>query len=208
MIYVTGIGPGDARLLTAEVIQILKNSSCVIGTARQLNTVRDICKLEHPTEVLTYEGRLDTLFERIKDALNSHVNVCVLASGDPSFYGIGQWIKRSFPGESTRYLSGISSVQAMFNQIEMPMHDVYLTSVHGRVPNWSLWVTLDKLCILTDATWTPNAIAKGFLERGLNPMVYVGERLSYDDACITKCTAQRLPERQYEMCVVVIDHER
>ena len=207
MIYIAGIGPGNAMLLTAEVMCILESCTCIIGTTRQLETVSKACVLDQNTEIITYQGKLETLFDKLQYALKRHTNICVLASGDPVFYGIGEWVKRTFSRQSVRYLSGISSAQTMFQRIDKPMHDVYMTSVHGRKPDWALWLSLKRLCILTDSVWTPNAIARGFLERGIDPMIIVGERLSYGDECITQAMASNLEESDYDMCVVVIEIE-
>lgn len=205
MIVVIGIGPGNASLLTSEVIDFITSCKCLIGTERQLQTVQQI-----PTQAdrQIYNGKLEVLFEYIRQSLDVYGEVGILASGDPSFYGITEWVKRSFSQTPLKSLMGISSAQALFNALKMPMHDVFFTSVHGRDPNWDLMKHLEKICMLTDSAWSPNKIAEKYLAMGLNPMFHIGENLTYADECITSCRASDLPDKNYKMSVVVIENER
>ncbi len=205
MINIIGIGPGSVDLLTFKASNVLKESLCIIGTDRQLDILKDI---DHKATLMRYSGNLDELYEILVDSLAKYSEISLLASGDPNFYGISEWVKRSFLGIIINSYSGISSVQALFSALGLPMHNVYLTSVHGREPDWTLWMTLERIGILTDQIWTPQAIAKKILEMGYNPRMHIGEKLTYKDQCLTSCFASEVPNKKYEMCVVVIENER
>ncbi|MDW7661685.1 MAG: precorrin-6y C5,15-methyltransferase (decarboxylating) subunit CbiE [Bacillota bacterium] len=212
MIHVLGIGPGSPELLTIESIDIILQAKHLIGTRRQLTIVEKALAIRgrgfellkwHP-----YDGTLDVLADLIQVLLDQHEIPTVLASGDPNFYGVGDWIKRHFPGEKIEVTLGLSSAQYMFNLINRPMQDVFMTSVHGREPDFKLWSGMKRLCILTDNKWTPIAIAEAIIKNGDNPTMYIGERLSYPDEIMTVCKADSVPLKEYAMNVVVIEYER
>lgn len=207
MISVAGIGPGQFDLLTKQCIDTLKDANNLIGTKRQLSVIASLIGLETRTTHV-YDGRLSQLEAIIDQLLSNSETPTVLASGDPSFYGIGEWIKLTYPNESLVMLPGISSSQYMFNRIGIPMHDVYMTSAHGREPDFELWSKMKRICVLTDKKWTPIAIANAIVALNDNPTVYIGEKLSYPDETITICRANSVPEKDYEMNVVVIEYER
>lgn len=205
MIRILGIGPGDKGYLTGEALQKLSVATVVIGTQRQMETVE--VYLRNTTFKQLYSGNLVALKERIELALVKNSEVIVLASGDPSIYGIGEWIKKNFMNEPIKIVPGISSIQLMFSKLKIPMHDVYVTSIHGREPNWELWQKLSKVCLFTDKKWTPNHIAQQLLKQGLDPMLHIGEWLSYPNERVTSSKASMLADLDYEFCVVVIDYE-
>lgn len=201
MIEIIGIGPGDARYHTREVKERIIASEYVVGTERQLESVHALEK------GIRYEGKLATLKSLIASGLTQYGRVSVLASGDPSFYGISTWIQKNFESEQIEIVTGISSLQILFGKLGIPMHDVFLTSLHGREPNWELWTKLPKVGLLTDKEQTPAVIARTLIDRGLNPQMVVGEWLTYPEEKIEIGSADYFLERQYEFCVVVIDFE-
>ena len=206
MIRILGIGPGDKKYLTEDALQRLEVATVVIGTKRQLETVDDY--LRSTTFKQHYSGKLDELKARVEQGLIKNNEVVVLASGEPSVYGIGEWIKTQFGDEEVKIVPGISSIQLFFSKLGIPMHDVFITSAHGRTPNWALWQQVQKVCLFTDNVWTPVSIAKHLLSLGIDPLLHVGESLSYANECITSCKASELPIKNYAFCVVVIDYER
>jgi len=207
MIRVVGIGPGQFTLLTKQCIDVLMDANNLIGTVRQLDVMPNLIKTE-TKQIYVYEGRLNQLGAIIDQLLSKRDTPTVLASGDPSFYGIGEWIKANYPEETLMLIPGISSAQYMFNRICIPMHDVYMTSAHGREPDFELWSKMKRICVLTDKKWTPYTIANEIVTLNDNPIVYIGEKLSYPDETITICRANSVPEKDYEMNVVVIEYER
>ena len=207
MIRVIGIGPGQFDLMTKLSIDALRDANNLIGTERQLAVTASSRGTENRLSYV-YDGRLSQLRTIIDRLLMDSKTPTVLASGDPSFYGIGEWIKNTYPNEELVMLPGISSAQYMFNRIGIPMHDVYMTSVHGREPDFELWSKMKRVCVLTDKKWTPTAIAKAIVALNDNPTLYIGEKLSYPNETITICLAKSVPKRDYEMNVVVVEYER
>lgn len=203
-ITVVGIGPGDALYLTGQAERILASSPCVIGTRRQVDGCLQAMD-GREVAAQTYSGKLSELKAVIDEGLRVHGQVVVLASGDPAYYGIGEWVDTGFPQYTRRRIAGISSGQLLFNLLGLPMHDVLMTSAHGRPPDFDVWVRLPRVCVLTDAVWTPHALAQGYIERGLDPTFHIGERLSYPDTRITTVRASEVAVRTYHLCVVIIE---
>ncbi|MBF4693256.1 precorrin-6y C5,15-methyltransferase (decarboxylating) subunit CbiE [Fusibacter ferrireducens] len=204
MIKIIGIGPGDAKYLTQQATVALSKSPCIIGTQRQLETIEAFSE----GTLLVYNGKLSHLEELMHNALKAHDHVALVASGDPSFYGISQWVRRTFEEEQIDILNGIGSYQILFSKTGYPMHDIYLTSLHGRTLDPKELTAYKRLCVLTDTTHTPYKIARLILDQGQNPMMIIGESLSYENEKIEEHRASDVADREYEMNVVIIDYER
>ncbi|MDN5299969.1 MAG: cobalt-precorrin-7 (C5)-methyltransferase [Clostridiales bacterium] len=215
---VIGIGPGHPAYITEAARTKLNTAAIVIGVERQLETVRPYLR-KHAKEV-PYNGRLASL----KDAIDSYLTatdaglltegtstdadvISILASGDPSFYGITEWLRQTY-SIAISVEPGISSTQLLFAKAGIPMHDYFMTSLHGRTDALKELLNHSKLCLLTDRTYTPFAIAQYCLNHGENPRIIVGERLSYTDEKITDAPASAIEDRDYQMSVVIVIHER
>ncbi len=204
MIKIIGIGPGDPKYLTQQSIQAISKCPCTVGTQRQLETIEPFTS----GTLLVYDGKLSRLEEIMTSALKAHDQVALVASGDPSFYGISQWVYRTFPDMKIEIINGIGSYQILFSKTGYPMHEIFLTSLHGRELDPKELTAYKRLCILTDKKYTPFEIARLILEQSKNPMMVIGESLSYDNERIFECRASEVPDRDYEMNVVIIDYER
>lgn len=202
-ITIAGIGPGHADLITCAVKEHLLNASCVIGSDRQLGVVDRF--LPAFATKLPYAKGLKSVLDQ---ALSAHMAITLLASGDPNFFGIAQWIRINYPKAKVTVLSGISSVQYLFNALGWTMNDLFMTSGHGRSIDIRALTQYKKVAILTDANLTPYTISKTLLEKGLDPLMAIGENLSYPDECISVKKASAVENREYQMNVVVIDYER
>ena len=201
-ISVVGIGLGDPRLFTQEARDILSASKTIIGAQRQIKSVEGL-----GSDLLVYAS-----LQELKELVSKHDTIrspiSILASGDPMYYGITDWLKRQCPDVTFDFFNGISSAQYLFAKIGLQMHDVYLTSAHGRDPKWQILTTCSKVCMVTDQKWNPYAIAAWHVAHGYNPWIIVGESLSYPQEQITQCRAIEIEERAYAMNIVVIDYER
>lgn len=205
-LYIVGIGPGDPKHLTVQASEHLKKSPCIIGAVRQVESIRPL--IASTSEILTYSGSLQALKEHIESKQTAYPYLSILASGDPNFYGIAPFIKKTFSDCEIEILWGMSSVQYLFMKLNLPMHDVFLTSAHGRHFNEDMLRQHKRIGILTDRIWTPYALAQTLLKMNLNPLMGIGENLSYKSEKIVLCKASEVENRDYDLNVVVIDYER
>lgn len=201
MITVVGLGPGNAEYLTFRAQKIIEKSDWIVGAERQLATIRPHSAKEH-----LLDKKLMNLVVWLKE--NTHENITVLASGDPMLYGIGKFLSEQLGKEHVTVISGIGSMQYLFSQLKLDMNDVYLTSSHGKVPNFDFMLMHEKIALVTDEAIGPYQIAQEILKRGQTRSMAIGENLSYPNERITCLAPKAVEDRVYDMNVVVIYNER
>lgn len=200
MLTVVGIGPGAAEYLTFQAHRAINDASILVGGARQLALFP---QFEGETRLL--DSDLDGLVRWLSQNIDSAV--VVLASGDPLVYGIGKRLAAHFSPEQLRIIPGISSIQYLCARAAVDMNDLWITSSHGRPPDFDAIARHGKTAMVTDSHIGPFEIAQALLARGLNPTIIVGENLSATDERIHRHLACDVAER-YAMSVVVILNER
>ena len=94
MIYIVGIGPGHPDYILPKAVKVMEQCDLIIGFKRAIDSLEFI-----PTEKV-YMNKLSDLDKYIcnnkiyeeypndNDAENSIKKIAVIASGDPTFYGI------------------------------------------------------------------------------------------------------------------------
>lgn len=203
MITVAGIGPGGSSDFLFEATRLaMEKAAIIIGSPRQLELVPECyqknCKL------------LPKSFAELEVYLKEHMEreILLLASGDPLLYGIGKWACKHFEPSQITILPGISSIQYLFSQARIAMEDCYITSSHGKQPDYELIFRLPKVALVTDAKIGPYELAQKAVERGIQAYFLIGENLSYPDENIRWFAAEEVPKEKYQMNVVVIVNER
>ncbi len=197
MITVLGIGPGAPNLQLIKSRQVLTTAQVVIGSPRQLSLFPDVAS--DKKMILPHLPQLKIFLQK-----NQTKSVVLLASGDPLLYGIGKWIQTVLPADQICIIPGISSIQYFFNKLHLSMNDCYLTSSHGKNPNFDFLLLHDKVAMVTDQRWGPFQIAQAILSRQQQRRLYIGENLSYPTEKISVYAAAAVPDRHYEMNVVII----
>lgn len=200
MLTVVGIGPGAAHMLTLQAQAAINDAQILVGGARQLAL---FAHGNAQTRLLDsdLDGLIDWLRERITE------RVVVLASGDPLIYGIGKLLAANFSPAELHIIPGISSIQYLCAKAAVDMNDLWITSSHGRVPDFNAIAAHQKVAMVTDQIINPYAIAQALLTRGLNPVFIIGENLSSADERIHRLRAADVAQ-SYAMNVVLILNER
>ncbi|MBC2262189.1 cobalt-precorrin-7 (C(5))-methyltransferase [Listeria sp. FSL L7-0091] len=198
MITVVGIGPGDTNLLINAAREALSSANSVYGSKRQL---QEIAELTTATCLLLPKKLAD-----LKNIPHQNKNVVILASGDPLLYGIGNWAMTNF-SEDIHIIPGISAIQMMFHQIKLPMNDCFITSSHGKIPDFDFLLKHEKVAMVTDSIIGPYEIATEISKRNLKKIMFIGENLSSTEERIHKLRPEKVEEK-YDMNVVVIVDER
>ena len=158
-IYLIGAGIEGREGFSAKALEIIAGAGLLIGRQRHLDRFPEF----GGTKVLL--GELPALLELLKNADNTAV---VLASGDPSFFGVGRFLLRNLPKERVEIFANVTSMQYAFARIKEPWDDAIFLSVHGRGMGRSIdkIIAAEKACVLTDPVNTPAAIARELLDRG------------------------------------------
>ncbi|WP_418790323.1 precorrin-6y C5,15-methyltransferase (decarboxylating) subunit CbiE [Phosphitispora sp. TUW77] len=205
LIRVVGVGPGHPDYLTSEASRLINEADILVGGERLLDLYRNSSK-----ELFTVKNNLREMTEYIRERCRDR-RIVVLASGDPTFYGILEHLKRNFTISELRVSPGISSVQLACARLSISWHDAVFYSVHGRETDglWELVRTHPKVIILTDPTRTPGVIAGILLDKGIkSKKMYVCENLSYADEHIGEYSIENVPgDVGTSGCVVVICDE-
>lgn len=201
MISVVGLGVGAADYLTPLARRLIDESDWIVGSDRQLAAIAPYAAQEH---------LLDKKLADVVTWLIAHQDqkIVVLASGDPMLYGIGKYLSTQLGRDKVNLVSGISSLQYIFARIGLDMNDVYLTSSHGKVPDFDFMLQHKKVALVTDDKIGPYQIAQQILQRNLQRTLIIGENLSYPDEQITLLPASEVVDKTYPMNVVVIVDER
>ncbi|HEN8800456.1 TPA: precorrin-6y C5,15-methyltransferase (decarboxylating) subunit CbiE [Pseudomonas putida] len=122
--------------------------------------------------------------------------VCVLASGDPMFYGVGASLARQVPAAEMRVLSMPSSCALAAARLGWPLQDVQVLSLVAR-PLTALNAYLHsgvRLLVLSNDGDSPAAIAALLRARGFGPSrLQVLEHLGGDAEKTLAGTAQDWP---------------
>lgn len=200
MISVIGMGPGDARLRTQAAQALIAQADVLVGWARLLADFPDF-----QGEKYVLNADIDGLIDWLQS--NTEQNIVVLASGDPLLFGIGKRITEHLPKQSCEIISGISSIQYLFARVQLDMNDLYITSSHGKQPDFDFIFQHDKVAMVTDKVVGPFQIAQEIQQRGLSRTLIVGENLSYPDERLHFLQPEQV-QPDYDMNVVVILNER
>lgn len=224
MVYVVGVGPGSGLYLTRAAEEIIDKAQLLIGGARNIEFIRTSLGLKEGQDTFVLGSDLASMMDQIEKNLDK--DIVVLASGDPSIYGIADYINRTMsrqedPATETNRIPsqrdsiqgkeklvivpGISSIQYAFSVFKIPMNDLYITSSHGRQPDYDFIFMHDKLALVTDSKIGPRQIAQEVKDRGLDYSFYVGENLSYHNQRLTVGSADDILARDsYGMCLVIL----
>ncbi|SCJ51384.1 Probable cobalt-precorrin-6Y C(5)-methyltransferase [uncultured Clostridium sp.] len=202
MINIIGLGPGNIGYCTKLGEKLIYKSDIIIGGRRNLESITNF-----KGKKFELNTNLKEIVEYIKN--NKEKNISVIASGDPSIYGIGKYLSNNFDKSDLNIVSGISSMQYIFSKICVDMNDLYITSSHGKSPDFDYILNHKKVCMVTDNKIGPKEIAKEILKRNLDRVMIVGENLSYDNEKITIAKPSEIIEiEKFDMNVVVILNEK
>ena len=126
---VTGIGPGDPAMRTAEVVTAIAAATDIVGYGPYLDLVADLIgtKRCHRLAIGKETERTDLALELARDGKD----VVLLASGDAGIYALaGLALERGDGGAPVTVLPGISAMQAASAKAGAPLgHDFSVISL-------------------------------------------------------------------------------
>lgn len=174
-VVVIGLGDDGCASLSSRAASAVARAQVLVGGERHLAFFP-----QFTGERIVLKGGLDAALTRVATLANEHT-VCVLASGDPLFFGIGARVAKAVGGEHVEFLPAPTSVQWAFAQTGLAWDDAALLSLHGR-PLAGFCAQLravHKVAVLTDAENSPPRLAARMLEHGeLGWEAWLCERLS------------------------------
>ncbi len=161
-VAVVGVGDDGRAGLSSRAAAALARAGVLVGGERHLGFFPEF----HGERVVLRRDVASSLAGLRARA--ERETLCVLASGDPLFFGVGARAIEAFGAERVEILPQPSSVQWAFARIGVPWDDATFLSLHGRAREGFL-VRLrrrTKVACLTDPESTPAELARHMAEHG------------------------------------------
>jgi len=159
-ITIVGILDNGCKSLSSLAWEKIIQSQVLVGGERHLSFFPD-----YPGKKIVIKNGLSKAIDEIEKEHYEN-NVCVLASGDPLFFGIATVLIKKFGSNNIEIIPNLSVVQLAFSRIGLKWDDATFISVHGR----SLFgistklLKTNKAILLTDPENSPQKIAQYLLE--------------------------------------------
>src|ERR1044072_2060276 len=147
-ICLVGAGIKGWEGFSAKALEIIGKSEVLIGHQRHLDIFPDF---RGEKIVLRDLAQLREFLQK------TDKRVALLASGDPTFFGISRFLLRNLPKDRIEIFTNVTSMQYAFSRIKEPWDDAIFVSVHGRGMHAAVdkIIAAEKACVLTDKTNTP-----------------------------------------------------
>jgi precorrin-6Y C5,15-methyltransferase (decarboxylating) len=162
LVTIVGIGDDGCAGLSSRAIGAVSAARVLAGGERHLAFFP-----EFEGERIVFKEGLSRALDRVAEAANEN-NVCILASGDPMFFGVGAAVIKRLGAEHVEVLPHPSSVQWAFARAGLKWDDAQFISLHGRSSEGFLTRLRSsaKVGVLTDPDNTPARLAALMLEYG------------------------------------------
>jgi precorrin-6Y C5,15-methyltransferase (decarboxylating) len=163
-VTVIGIGDDGCHGLSSRATNAIARAHVLVGGERHLAFFP-----QFRGERIVLKDKLGATLDRVAEVAGEH-QVCVLASGDPLFFGVGALVIKKVGAEHVELFPQPSSVQWAFARVGLKWDDAALLSVHGR-PLDGLAVKLRRIAkaaLLTDDESSPARIATHLLAYGVS----------------------------------------
>jgi precorrin-6Y C5,15-methyltransferase (decarboxylating) len=161
-VTVVGIGDDGCVGLTSRAANAVAQAHVLVGGERHLAFFPQFAG-----ERIALKGGLGAALDRAVTLADEH-QVCILASGDPLFFGVGALVAKRFGAEHVEFVPAPASVQWAFARTGIAWEDAEFISVHGRsAEGFANRVRgVAKTAVLTDAENTPARIAARLIDHG------------------------------------------
>ncbi|MFA5576349.1 MAG: precorrin-6y C5,15-methyltransferase (decarboxylating) subunit CbiE [Tissierellaceae bacterium] len=196
MLVVGGIGPGNPKYLTIDMRIRIEEGKYILAFGRVAASLReirdDIVQVNKVEEILNY--------------IAPDRETLLLASGDPNFYGIVDFLKAK--GLTIReVIPGLSSFQYMMSKLQKSWQHAFFLSLHGREESLEDIGFHQLSILLADKDNTAGKISNDLYKLGIRGKVYAGFNLSYEDEKIIVKNIGEKIQTLSSLGVVVVENE-
>jgi precorrin-6Y C5,15-methyltransferase (decarboxylating) len=176
----------------------------VIGGRRQLDLVREQIAARPMPLPKPLAAGLPPLLRAFAGR-----RVCVLASGDPMFHGIGSTLVRLLGPEAVQVVPAVSSVSLACARLRWPVEDVTVVSTVGR-PWEAIHAAMQpgrRLLVLVAESTSAGRLAKTLRDRGFGPsaMVLLTRLGAADETAITATADDWLPRAHDRLALLAVE---
>lgn len=161
-VTIVGIGDDGCASLSSRAISAIRSAQVLCGGERHLAFFP-----QFEGERIVLAGGLNAALDRVA-ALSEEQSVCILASGDPFFFGVGGLVIKKLGAEHVEVLPQPSSIQWAFARAGIKWDDATFLSLHGRSREGFLTRLKGtaKVACFTDEENTPPRMAVHMAEHG------------------------------------------
>lgn len=199
-VSIIGIGDDGLEAVPNAVRQLILSADILAGNDRTLTLVP-----EAPGKRVIVGADLDAVIGEINTA--GDVQVAVLVTGDPLFYGLARYFCDRLGAERCEIIPHVSSMQMAFARVKESWDEAYLTNL----ANHSLDTVVEKIRVaskvglFTTDDVTPAQVAKKMLARKIDYFViYVCENLGARNERVTRGTVAEIAEQVFEPLNVMV----
>jgi len=159
---IVGIGEDGLDGITPAAQVLVDQAEVLVGGARHLAMIAD----DHPAERLPWVPPMAAGAKAVADRRGQ--KVCVLATGDPMWFGIGARLAGLVPHDERTILPAPSAFSLAAARMGWPLGDVETVTIHGRsLDLLRLHVTPGaRLLAMTSDGKTPAQVAQVLCEMG------------------------------------------
>ena len=161
-ITLVGIGDDGCASLTSRAVNAVMKAGVLVGGERHLEFFP-----QFQGERIVLKGGVASVLDRVAE-LAEEQHVCVVASGDPLFFGIGSLVIKRLGAEHVEVLPQPSSMQWAFARAGLKWDDAAFVSLHGRSSEGFLTRLKGqaKVAIFTDEKNSPSLLAQRMIAHG------------------------------------------
>lgn len=193
------VGVHGDRVPSPEGREALEAAALVVGGRRHLDALA-------PAHARRLAIASD--LETVMDAVAAEAGrVCVLASGDPGFFGVVRPLAERFGAGRLRVWPAPSSVATAFARVGLPWDDAVVVSAHGRPLEAAVAAARgrDKVAVLVSPDNPPEAVGRALARSGARPArLVVCEHLGLASERVTETDLDGLAGGCWDPLSVVI----
>ena len=184
--------------------EALRQADVLVGSARQHH---DLAAAGLGGEAVELWGRIDELVELCAARAAAGSRVCVLASGDPGFFGIARALAARLGPQALDVHPAPSAVALAFARVGVPWDDAVVATCHGRPVDSAAEAVIShpKVAVLVSADSPPEALGRAVVGAG-GPQrdVWVCSRLGEAGESVTRTDMDGLSSGAFDPLSVVV----
>lgn len=199
MVYIVGLGPGHRDYMTNKALDTLERSSIIVGFDRAIESLDFIEKRKIKIK------KISEILSIINDLKDEEI-ISIIASGDPCFFGIAEYISKN-TDKKIEVIAGISSFQYLMTKINKSWSRAYTGSLHGRNDEFIKRVRENKISIwLCDSKNSPQKLCEELINEKIDCNVIIGENLSYENEIILEGKAYEFIDKHFsDLSIIIVE---
>jgi precorrin-6Y C5,15-methyltransferase (decarboxylating) len=161
-VTVVGIGDDGCASLSSRALGAVASAEVLVGGERHLGFFP-----EFRGQRVVLKSPISAALDDVNRLADEH-NVCILASGDPMFFGVGSLVVSRLGTEHVEILPHPSALQWAFARVGLKWDDARWLSLHGRPLEGFITrlKRLAKVAVFTDEENAPPRLAAYLLAHG------------------------------------------